>query len=148
MGTAALQIIRGIGATSLATAGSEEKLKRAKEFGAAYTFNRKEHGGKWDTGVLDATKNEGVRVIMDCIGYPYIPQNARVIARDGRWILFGLMVRVYLCLCSYSRWGFANESFYWLGRPSRESGVSASFANNFDETRTAAWHNLAFEGSW
>eukprot|EP00511_Aplanochytrium_stocchinoi_P000083 CAMPEP_0204822110 /NCGR_PEP_ID=MMETSP1346-20131115/281_1 /ASSEMBLY_ACC=CAM_ASM_000771 /TAXON_ID=215587 /ORGANISM="Aplanochytrium stocchinoi, Strain GSBS06" /LENGTH=305 /DNA_ID=CAMNT_0051948137 /DNA_START=149 /DNA_END=1066 /DNA_ORIENTATION=+ len=89
VGTAATQLCRIAGATVIATAGSDEKLEKAKELGASFCFNRKE--GAWEEKVLEVTNGKGATVILDCIGYPYVPQNLQAIARDGRWILYGLM---------------------------------------------------------
>mmetsp|Transcript_4030 Transcript_4030/g.4937 ORF Transcript_4030/g.4937 Transcript_4030/m.4937 type:complete len:315 (+) Transcript_4030:64-1008(+) len=90
VGTAAIQLCSKIvGARVIATAGSQEKLEKAKELGATKCINRKT--GPWLDSVLEATEGKGVSVILDCIGYPYVPQNLKAVAPDGRWVLYGLM---------------------------------------------------------
>ncbi|XP_034530278.1 quinone oxidoreductase PIG3 [Notolabrus celidotus] len=89
VGTAAVQLVRLLGAVPVVTAGSPEKLKIAEELGAAAGFNYKEGG--FAQRVQDFTGGKGANVILDCIGGSNWEQNVSSLAMDGRWVLYGTM---------------------------------------------------------
>ncbi|XP_021356397.1 quinone oxidoreductase PIG3-like isoform X2 [Mizuhopecten yessoensis] len=89
VGTAAVQLASLVGATPIVTAGSETKISKAKELGAAEGFNYKE--GDFGPSVLQATKGKGVDLILDCVGESFYDQNMQSIKTDGRWVLYGLL---------------------------------------------------------
>lgn len=90
MGTAAIQICNAIGAQIIAIAGGEQKLEKAKDLGARLIINRND--GPFETKVKAFTNDKGVDVILDCVGYPYVPQHMSIAAVDCRWVQFGLLV--------------------------------------------------------
>lgn len=85
VGCAAIQLACGAGAVPFATAGSDEKLKKAAELGARAGFNYKT--GPWIDGVKEASMD----LILDCIGKSYVEQNVSALALDGRWVNYGFM---------------------------------------------------------
>ncbi|WML39736.1 NAD(P)H-quinone oxidoreductase [Neobacillus sp. OS1-2] len=87
VGTAAIQIATEIGATSIVTAGSSEKLDRCSALGANFTVNYKEDD--FSNKVHDVTKGSGVQVILDFVGASYWESNLQSIGIDGRWIFVG-----------------------------------------------------------
>ncbi|MBS4210927.1 NAD(P)H-quinone oxidoreductase [Neobacillus rhizophilus] len=89
VGTAAIQIAREIGAVSIVTAGSAEKLDRCVSLGANYTVNYKEED--FSEKVREITNGKGVQLIMDFIGASYWEANVKSIGIDGRWILIGTL---------------------------------------------------------
>jgi putative PIG3 family NAD(P)H quinone oxidoreductase len=89
VGTAAIQLIREAGATSIATAGSPEKLNTCLELGAAHAFNYKE--GPFAPRVNEVTGGRGVDIIMDFIGAGYWEQNLSCLALDGKLLIIGTM---------------------------------------------------------
>ncbi|KAM9842776.1 quinone oxidoreductase PIG3 isoform 2-T5 [Aulostomus maculatus] len=89
VGTAAVQLVRMLGAVPVVTAGSPEKLKMAEKLGAAAGFNYREE--KFSQGVLDFSAGRGADVILDCIGGCNWEQNVSCLATDGRWVLYGTM---------------------------------------------------------
>ncbi|XP_042357027.1 quinone oxidoreductase PIG3 [Plectropomus leopardus] len=89
VGTAAVQLVRLFGAVPVVTAGSPEKLKFAKNLGAAAGFNYREES--FAQGVHDFTGGKGANVILDCIGGSNWEQNVNSLATDGRWVLYGTM---------------------------------------------------------
>jgi len=89
VGTAAVQLVRAFGATAWVTAGSKAKIDNAIRLGASGGFNYKTED--WGELLLKATGNRGVDVILDCVGGSHAPNNAKVLAMDSRWVLFGLM---------------------------------------------------------
>ncbi len=87
VGTACIQLARAAGARALVTAGSAEKIARAIELGAAAGWNYKEVD--FAAAVLAWTGGEGVDVVEDFIGGPYLARNLSVLKPDGRLILVG-----------------------------------------------------------
>lgn len=89
VGTAAIQLVKLAGAKSIVTAGTENKIKLAKELGAINGINYKK--GEFSSKVMEMTNNKGVNVILDCVGGSYWKQNAECLAVEGRWVLYGLL---------------------------------------------------------
>ncbi|WP_218838246.1 NAD(P)H-quinone oxidoreductase [Bacillus sp. FJAT-45350] len=88
VGTAAIQIAKELGAKTIVTAGSQEKLDKCKELGADYVINYKLQD--FSKKVLEIT-GEGVHVLLDFIGASYWEKNSQSICKGGRWVLLGLL---------------------------------------------------------
>nr|DBA25715.1 TPA: hypothetical protein GDO54_010073 [Pyxicephalus adspersus] len=89
VGTAAIQLCRLAGVLPMVTAGSAEKLEFTKKLGAASGFNYKDED--FGTKCLEATKNVGADVILDCVGATHWQKNLQCLNTDGRWVVYGLM---------------------------------------------------------
>jgi putative PIG3 family NAD(P)H quinone oxidoreductase len=90
VGVAAAQIAKVLGASLVAgTAGSAEKLARARELGLDLGINYREQD--FAEEVLRATDGRGVDVIVDVIGADYWSRNLRALAVKGRMVIVGLM---------------------------------------------------------
>lgn len=89
VGSAAVQLVRLLGAVPLVTAGTAEKLALAKTLGAAHGFNYREDD--YVEGVQQFTGGRGADVILDCIGGSSWEQNVSCLAVDGRWVLYGTL---------------------------------------------------------
>lgn len=86
IGSAALQIAAMAGATIVATASSDEKLKRA----AAYTdllVNYSNPG--WREQVMELTAGEGVDVVMSHVGGDEFLGSLEVVKDDGMVVVVG-----------------------------------------------------------
>ncbi|KAI1419707.1 zinc-binding alcohol dehydrogenase domain-containing protein 2 [Xylaria sp. FL1777] len=88
---AGIQLSRDAGASAVyATAGSDEKCAFIEaELGATKAFNYKT--GDWAQGILEATGGRGVDLIVDFVGASYFDKNMAVAARDGHWVMLGLL---------------------------------------------------------
>ncbi|KAI0146992.1 zinc-binding dehydrogenase [Xylariaceae sp. FL1272] len=87
---AGLQLSLDSGASEVyATAGTDEKCRYVESLGAKKCFNYKTTD--WAAEILKLTSNKGVDIIMDYVGATYFTSNLSVIARDGRWVIQGLM---------------------------------------------------------
>ncbi|MCZ6602889.1 MAG: zinc-binding dehydrogenase, partial [Planctomycetota bacterium] len=87
VGSAAIQVARLRGAHVLATAGSDEKLDRAKELGATHLIDyRKED---FADRVREITHKRGVDVIIDSVGKDTWPGNIKSLAKGGRLVFCG-----------------------------------------------------------
>ena len=90
VGVAAIQIARMMGASVVVgTAGSEEKLARAKALGLDVGANYKTQD--FAEVALEATGGRGVDVVLDVIGADYLEKNLRALAPKGRMVIVGLM---------------------------------------------------------
>ncbi|HYY44984.1 MAG TPA: NAD(P)H-quinone oxidoreductase [Actinomycetota bacterium] len=82
VGTAAVQLAKALGATTVGTARSPEKLRRARDLGL-------------DQGVLAsedmAHEIGGVSIVLDLVGGRYVKTDIEVCAPKGRIIVVGLM---------------------------------------------------------
>lgn len=87
VGTAALQLLRHLGATAIATASSAEKLAVAERFGAAVgiDYTREDLVER----VREATGGRGVDVVLDTVGGAVFEQSLRVLAPLGTLVAIG-----------------------------------------------------------
>ena len=88
VGTAAIQLARLRGAIPHVTA-SPAKHDACRALGAESTTDY--HDDNWPDHILEATGGKGASVILDFIGAPYAATHVRLLARDGRWVVLGLM---------------------------------------------------------
>lgn len=89
VGTAAIQIAALAGCTVIGTAGSDEKLERAKELGLDAGINYREQD--FAEAVQEKTGGRGVDVILDVIGGPYWDRNLASLAMRGRMVIVGTL---------------------------------------------------------
>jgi putative PIG3 family NAD(P)H quinone oxidoreductase len=89
VGTAAIQLIGLAGATSVVTAGSDERCRRCLQIGAEEAVNWRD--GDFVAAARRVTGGRGVDVVLDCVGAPYLVPNTRALAPDGRLVIIGLM---------------------------------------------------------
>ena len=87
VGSAAIQIARLLGATVIATAGSDAKLAKAKELGADHVIN---HASQ---SILDEvrriTAKKGVDVVVEHVGKATWDSSIRALAKGGRLVTCG-----------------------------------------------------------
>ncbi|MGH7600796.1 MAG: zinc-binding dehydrogenase, partial [bacterium] len=89
VGTAAIQLARQAGARIFFTAGSDEKIRRCLELGANAGINYKTED--FAARVAELTQQEGVEVILDCVGGEYLHKNLALLRLKGRLVLIGLL---------------------------------------------------------
>lgn len=88
VGTAALQIGRGMGCTVLGTSRTEEKLLRCGTLGMHHGIVPQD--GSFANQVMTITQRRGVDVVVDLVGGNYVSEDIKVCAARGRIILVGL----------------------------------------------------------
>ncbi|HVR30577.1 MAG TPA: NAD(P)H-quinone oxidoreductase [Thermoanaerobaculia bacterium] len=91
VGTAAIQLLKRAGVSTIVTAGSDEKCRRCLELGADLALNYRELDGKFAAPVLEATGGRGVDLVLDSIGASYLAQHLEALAIGGRLVVIGLM---------------------------------------------------------
>lgn len=90
VGVAAIQIAKMMGAgVVVGTAGSAEKLDRAKALGLDAGANYKTED--FAQVALKATDGRGVDAVLDVIGAGYLEKNLHALAPKGRMVIVGLM---------------------------------------------------------
>lgn len=89
VGTAAIALARTAGARIIVTAGSDDRCRRCRDLGADLAVNYKTTD--FEAVCHDTTGDEGVDVVLDCIGGSYLGKNLRVLGMDGRLVTIGLM---------------------------------------------------------
>jgi NADPH2:quinone reductase len=90
VGTAAIQLARWRGCEVLVTAGSPRKLEFCTKLGAKGGINYRECQN-FDVRVGELTGGQGVDVVLDIIGGPYLSQNLHALAPEGRLVIIGLI---------------------------------------------------------
>ncbi len=91
VGTAAAQLAKRWGARVIGTAGSDEKLSKARELGADVAINYRT--GDFAEQVKKATDGAGVDLVIDPIGGEVFEKNLRLLKKLGRVIVVGLSSR-------------------------------------------------------
>ena len=86
VGMAAVDVGKLLGATVIATGGSDEKLARVKAYGADYVINT---SNGFRQTVKDLTAGRGADVIYDPVGGDVFDESVRCIAFDGRLLVIG-----------------------------------------------------------
>ena len=87
VGTAAVQIAKALGARTLGTSRTSEKLEWATALGLDHAVAGDEH---WPERVLELTEGRGVDVILDLVGGSYLEGNQRALATCGRHVVVGV----------------------------------------------------------
>ncbi|MDI6027815.1 NAD(P)H-quinone oxidoreductase [Corticibacterium sp. UT-5YL-CI-8] len=82
IGTTAIQLASALGATVIATAGSDEKCEACVKLGAARATNYKTED--FVTVVKEMTDGKGANVILDMVGGDYVARNYHAAAVEGR----------------------------------------------------------------
>lgn len=88
IGSAAIQIAKYLGANVITTAGSREKLQKAKELGARYAINYLENRS-FSKAVLEITGGRGVDVVFEHIGGEVFSESVASLAKEGRIVFCG-----------------------------------------------------------
>jgi NADPH2:quinone reductase len=87
VGSAALQLLQHLGVRTIATAGSDEKLKLAQELGAFAGVNYR--SPQWASQVRELTEGKGVDVVLDTVGGDVFGESLRLVAPLGTLVAIG-----------------------------------------------------------
>lgn len=86
VGMAAVDLGKHLGATVIATGGSDTKLAQVKAYGADHVLNT---ANGFRTAVKDLTNGRGADVIYDPVGGDIFDESVRCIAFGGRLLVIG-----------------------------------------------------------
>lgn len=87
VGLAAIQLAKRAGATVIATASSDNRLGRLREFGMDHGINYSERG--WVDAVRQLTNGQGVDLVVDSVGGRVLAGSVRSLRYRGRAITVG-----------------------------------------------------------
>jgi NADPH:quinone reductase-like Zn-dependent oxidoreductase len=85
-----LQIAAALGATTIITSSSDEKLARAKSLGAHHTINYKTNP-EWQDEALALTGKQGVDHILEVVGGPNLARSIKAIKPPGQISIIGII---------------------------------------------------------
>jgi len=85
-----LQIASALGATTIVTSSSDEKLERAKALGATHTINYKKNPD-WEAEALSLTDKQGVDQILEVVGGPNLARSIKAIKPEGQISIIGII---------------------------------------------------------
>jgi NADPH2:quinone reductase len=86
VGTASLQVAKGLGARTIALVSSEEKARVAQAAGADETVLL---GDAWKDEVVEISGSGGVDVVLDPVGGDRFTDSLRCLREDGRLVVVG-----------------------------------------------------------
>ena len=89
IGTTAIQLAKAFGARVYVTAGSAEKCDACVRLGADGAINYRE--ADFAESIRQFTAGQGVDVVLDMVGAPYMARNLRCLALDGRLVLIAFL---------------------------------------------------------
>lgn len=126
VGSFAVQWAHAIGARVVATAGSDEKAARCRQWGADVAVNYRTQD--FTAVIREVTEGRGVDVILDVMGAKYLDANVSVLATGGRLVVIGLQggVKGELDLAALlSRQGSLFTTSLRAQTPSRKAEICA-----------------------
>jgi NADPH2:quinone reductase len=128
VGTAALQVAKGLGARTIAVVSSDEKERVAREAGADEVVRSdgpwKDEAKEWSGG--------GVDVVIDPVGGDRFTDSLRSLGEGGRWVVVGFTagsipeVRVNRLLLGNTEVVGAGWGAYVMGKPDANSEIGAA----------------------
>ena len=87
IGTTALMLAQSLGLKSFATVGSDEKIQAIRHLTDAINYKTQD----FEQVIYEKTQNEGVDIILDMVGAPYLDQNLNLLRRDGRLVYIAFL---------------------------------------------------------
>lgn len=89
VGTAAIQLLHGLGHQVIVTAGTDEKVAACRELGADLAINYRTTD--FVEAVQEFTQGEGVDVVLDMVGADYYARNIEVLKPRGRLVFIATL---------------------------------------------------------
>ena len=91
IGVTAIQMAKALGATVIATAGSDEKCAACIKLGADHAINYKTHDFAAEVKrITEVNGKKGVDVILDMVAGSYIAKEVECMAEDGRLVIIAV----------------------------------------------------------
>jgi len=128
VGTASLQVARGLGARTIATVSTEEKRKVAEEAGADHVVMIADG---WKDEVVELSGG-GVNMVLDPVGGDRFLDSLRSLAEDGRLVVVGFTggaipeVKVNRLLLKNTEVIGAGWGAYVMGKPDVNRRIGAA----------------------
>ena len=90
IGVTAIQVAKWTGAVVYTTVGSADKAKACTALGADCVINYRNED--WTTVIKEKTAGQGVNLILDMVGGPYMEKNLRSLALEGRLVQIAFLM--------------------------------------------------------
>ena len=87
IGTTALMLCKAFGIKTFATVGSDEKVQAISDLTQAINYKTEDFAEV----ITTKTENQGVDVILDMVGGPYLERNLNLLRRDGRLVYIAFL---------------------------------------------------------
>ena len=87
IGTTAVQLARAAGARTFGTSRTPDKLERAAALGLDHALA----ADGFADAALERTGGEGVQVVLDVVGGPYLASNVKALAPKGRLVILATL---------------------------------------------------------
>jgi len=135
VGTASLQVAKGLGATTIALVSSEQKRAVAEQAGADHTLLAEEG---WKDAVLERSGG-GVDVVLDPVGGDRFTDSLRSLRENGRLVVVGFTggaipeVRVNRLLLKNTEVVGAGWGAYVMSKPELNREIGAAVNRLVDE---------------
>jgi NADPH2:quinone reductase len=135
VGTASLQVAKGLGARTIAVVSSDEKEQVARDAGADEVLRA---DGSWKDEAKELS-NGGVDVVLDPVGGDRFTDSLRSLREGGRAVVVGFTggsipeVRVNRLLLNNIEVVGAGWGAYVLGKPDRNREIGAEVTRLADE---------------
>jgi len=135
VGTAALQVAKGLGARTIAVVSSEEKARVAEQAGADHVVRV---DGPWKDEVKERSGG-GVDVVLDPVGGERFTDSLRSLREDGRLVVVGFTggsipeVKVNRLLLGNTEVVGAGWGAYVMGKPDLNREIGAAVNRMVDE---------------
>jgi NADPH2:quinone reductase len=88
IGVTAIQLAKAMGATVIATAGSDAKCEAIRALGADHAINYKTQA--FEAEALQLTAGRGVNVVLDMVAGDYVARELQCLAEDGRLVIIAV----------------------------------------------------------
>jgi NADPH:quinone reductase len=134
VGTAALQVAKGLGANTIAVVSSEEKEAVAREAGADHVVRS---DGAWKDDAKELSDG-GVEIVLDPVGGDRFTDSLRALRRGGRVVVVGFTggsipeVKVNRLLLGNTEVIGAGWGAYVLGEPEVTNSIGAAIQSLID----------------
>jgi NADPH2:quinone reductase len=134
VGTASLQVAKGLGAKTIATVSSEEKKQVAEQAGADHVVMV---GEGWKDEVVELSGG-GVELVLDPVGGDRFLDSLRSLREDGRLVVVGFTggsipeVRVNRLLLKNTEVIGAGWGAYVMGKPEMNREIGAAIGRLID----------------
>jgi NADPH:quinone reductase-like Zn-dependent oxidoreductase len=89
VGTAAIQLVREAGGRIIVTAGTAAKVAFCTKLGADLAINY--HEADWVESIRAFSSGQGVDVILDTVGAPYLEQHLSLLRAKGRLVFLAML---------------------------------------------------------
>jgi NADPH2:quinone reductase len=136
VGTATLQVARGLGARTIAVISTEEKERVAREAGAEHVLRS---DGPWKDQAKEVTEGRGVDLVLDPVGGERFTDSLRSLREEGRVVVVGFTegsipeVRVNRLLLGNTEVIGAGWGAYVLSKPHVIREIGEEIARLIDE---------------